>query len=339
MSGCSWTRRRDQGRFRARPGRAGARSRDLDRRERAARACSRVSAATASDRVADVADLVLAEHGRSATEVLQDVRALDVRRGQHARYAGHLLASEASIEHDARVRKGAAHDRQLQRARQCGCRRVKCGGAAGLGHGGWARVGDAHDAPRPHPAADRLGRSLAAQEAAGQLHRLDDLHVAGAAAQVAAQGVLDLASTVGFGFSSSSALVAMIMPGRAEAALDGPGQHERLLDEVRVVGRAQSFDRDDVRAVQVAPPWSGTIARPCRRPSPCRRRTGPCGRRTAWHRSGANHRAAAPTTPFPDRQSPHVRPRSPAAGFSSSLLLAHFKFQPERPFHSTPMKG
>ena len=201
------------------------------------------------DRIPDVADLVLAEQRAVRYEVLQDVRAADVRRGQHPRYAGHLLCFGGVDRDDARVRKMAAQDRKLQRPGNAVVGR-EVRGAAGLGHGGWARVGYPHDAlGRIRP--NRLGRSFAAQETSRQLHRLDDLLVAGAAAQVPPQGVFDLLDRW-LRVLVQQRLGRHDHPGRAKPALDGPGQDKRLLDEVRVVGGPESFDRDDVRAFQVA---------------------------------------------------------------------------------------
>ena len=97
----------------------------------------------------------------------------------------------------------------------------------------------------------RVGRGLAAQERAGQLDRLDDLHVAGAAAEVVAQGVPDLLGR-GIGVDVEQRLGRHDHAGDAEAALHGPGQHEGLLDEVRVGRRAQALDGDDVGAVEPA---------------------------------------------------------------------------------------
>ncbi len=58
-----------------------------------------------------------------------------------------------------------------------------------------------------------------------------------------------ISASVGFGFSSSSATAAMIMPARAVAALKRPFVEERLLDRVQRVSLGQALDGDDRLAV------------------------------------------------------------------------------------------
>ena len=110
------------------------------------------------------------------------------------------------------------------------------GGATRLDQGAGARMGDAQR--RCVGARQEVGRSdLAAKEATGQLDRVDDLDVARAAAEVAAERPSDLGPRRG-GVRLEQLRGRHDHAGDAEAALDGPGQHERLLDQVRPVGRA-----------------------------------------------------------------------------------------------------
>ena len=97
------------------------------------------------------------------------------------------------------------------------------------------------------------GGDLAAEEPAGQLDGVDDLHVARAAAQVAAQRPLDL------GPGRARVRLQQLLgrhdhAGDAEAALDRAGQDERLLDQVRPIRRAQALDRRDLRALERGDP-------------------------------------------------------------------------------------
>jgi hypothetical protein len=139
----------------------------------------------------------------------------------------------------------APDDRDLQRSGHPDVR-PEHGRAGGLGHGGRAREGRA-DRRRVLGRHEVRGCDLAAQEPAGQLHGVDDLHVAGAAAEVAAQRALDLVPS-GVRVRGQELLGGHDHPGDAEAALHGARQHERLLDEVRPLGRAEALDRGDVGA-------------------------------------------------------------------------------------------
>jgi hypothetical protein len=100
---------------------------------------------------------------------------------------------------------------------------------------------------------DRLGRGLAAQETPGQLDGFDDLHVTGAPAQVATQGLLDVIDR-GIRVCVQQRLGGHDHSGRAEPALDRTGQDERLLNEMRVVRRAEPLHRDDLGTLQVSHP-------------------------------------------------------------------------------------
>ena len=84
--------------------------------------------------------------------------------------------------------------------------------------------------------------------ARGRRDGVDDLDVAGAAADVAGERLLDRLAVV------AAARVDVRLrgehhPGRAEAALRGVVVRERLLDRRQVVGVAEPFDRRDLGAV------------------------------------------------------------------------------------------
>ena len=80
--------------------------------------------------------------------------------------------------------------------------------------------------------------------------RLDDLRVAGAAADVAAERVLDRLGVVRAAVRDV-ALGGEHHPGRAEAALRGVVVDERLLDRREALGCAEPLDRRDLAAVRV----------------------------------------------------------------------------------------
>ena len=201
--------------------------------------------------VPDIPDLVPAEHGAIRHLNLQEVGALDVGGGQHPGDPRHLHGVRSVNGDDACMGNRAAQNRQLERPLDFVVRR-EIRGAAGLGHGGRPRVGDPHDAvSRFGP--DGLGSDFAAQKPAGELHGFDDLLVAGAAAQVTAQGVFDLRDR-GLRVLVQQRLGGHDHAGGAEPALDRAGQNEGLLDEMRVVGGSQALHRDDVGTFQVGHP-------------------------------------------------------------------------------------
>jgi len=198
--------------------------------------------------VAQLVDLVFAKDGPVRDEVFHAVGALDVLGGHAARHAGHGLGRGTVDGLDPGVGMRAAHGGQFQGAGQADVGR-EVGHAAGLEHGRGPGVGHAHG---------RIGEFgpegvrgfFAPEEPAGQLHRGDDGRIARAAAQVVAQGMLDV---------FRAGVVVLVQQGLgghdhargAEPALDGPGQDKGLLDEVGVVRRAQTLHGDDFGALQV----------------------------------------------------------------------------------------
>ena len=168
-------------------------------------------------------------------------------RGHHPDDARHRLGGRGVDAADERVPVGAAGHRELQRAGHPDVR-AEAGRARRLRHGAGPGEGRAEHR-RVRGGQQVRGRDLAADEAAGQLDRVDDLHVAGAAAQVASQRPLHLCPR-GIRVGGEELLGRHDHARDAEAALDGAGQDERLLDEVRPVRRAQALDRRDLRAVE-----------------------------------------------------------------------------------------
>ncbi len=199
------------------------------------------------DRVTEGPDLVVAKDRAVGDAVLDAVRALDVCRRHDTDHAGHGRRRGVIDAADDSVGVRTADDGQLQRARHPDVG-AEGGRAAGLGHGRRPRM--RHAKGRRVVAGQQVRRGeLAAQEAAGQLDRVDDLDVAGATAEVAAERALHLgAGGVRVGLEQLGG--GHDHAGDAEAALHGPGQHERLLDEARPVRRAEPLDRGDLGAVE-----------------------------------------------------------------------------------------
>ena len=98
-------------------------------------------------------------------------------------------------------------------------------------------------------AAHRLRGGLLPDEPAGKLDGLDDLLVARAAAEITRQGLLD-GLHIGIGIRIQQGLGGHDHPRRTETALDGAGQDESLLDEVRILRCAQPLDADDIGTFQ-----------------------------------------------------------------------------------------
>jgi len=200
------------------------------------------------DRIADVAHAVLAEHRPVGDHVVVAVGALDVFRRHDARDTGHSLRRLRVDALDEGVRMRAVHGGKLKGAwGQDVGRELR--DAARLDQCGRPRVRHA-ELRAVRVGTQLIRRLLAAEELTGQLHGLDDLHVPRAATQVVTKSALDLRGRrigvyveQGFGGHDHAR--------RAEPALHGARQHERLLDEMRVRRGAQPFDGDDVGAVKL----------------------------------------------------------------------------------------
>ena len=128
------------------------------------------------------------------------------------------------------------------------------------------------------------------QAAGGQPDGIHDLLVAGAPAQVAGQGLADL-QVVRLRHPAQQVVRGDDQARRAEAALDGAGLHERLLDRVQPGRLGQALDGDDVAALRL-PRRHQAGADHLRRPGrSCRTRTRPA-RTRSWSRAGRVARAA-----------------------------------------------
>ncbi len=145
----------------------------------------------------------------------------------------------------------AAQHRQLERSPKPEVG-GEMGGAAGFGHRRRPGVGDAHAAlvgfwPK------LVRPEFAAEKPPCQLHRLDDLGVAGAAAKIVAQGLDDFV-VARVRLLVKQGLGGHDHPRRAEAALDGTGEDEGLLDEMGVGRGAEPLDGDDLGAIEIGQP-------------------------------------------------------------------------------------
>ncbi len=102
-------------------------------------------------------------------------------------------------------------------------------------------------------------------------HRFDDLLIAGAAAQHAAQRILDLGARR-IGAARQQVARRHQHAGRADAALRGAVGEERTLQIVELARRAQPFDRGDRARRRIGRPAPGRRRPVRRRAAPCRRR-------------------------------------------------------------------
>ncbi len=162
------------------------------------------------NRITDIANLACAEHRPVGYQVFEGIGTLDVGCGYHPGDARHRLRFLGINGDDPGMGERAAQHRQLERPLQTEIG-GEVGGAAGLGHCGGSGMGDPQSTLIGQ-GVDVIRADLATEEAPGQLNCLDDLGVAGAAAEVAPQGLDDCRSS-GSGLVSSRALADMIIPG------------------------------------------------------------------------------------------------------------------------------
>ena len=121
-----------------------------------------------------------------------------------------------------------------------------------------------------------LRQRHAALRAGREQDRVDDLHVARAATEVAREQVRDLLP-LRLGVLREVALRLQHDSGRAEAALRGAGRDERVRPQLPRLG-GEAFLRHDLLALRTASP-AGRRRRPrARRRAPCRHRTSPRAR-------------------------------------------------------------
>ena len=192
-------------------------------------------------------------------------------------------------EHGVRRRARARAPRRRRRARSRACaygerRSCACSHARQLEVGDVARA--AGDLLERVDAAARSGpttRSGAARGSPRQRRprvagaasdRVDDLAVARAAAEVAAQVVQHVARASATGCSSSSALAVSSMPDVQKPHCTAPRVDERLLERVRARRRRpRPSTVSTVAPVGLDGQVRAGAHRPRRRPAPCRRRT------------------------------------------------------------------
>ena len=210
---------------------------DLDQLRRAARQLARIRRHRTQD-VAGVAGLLTDGDEDRPVGIDQSLKTLarHVGRADHRAHAGERQRLGRVDSAHARARMRRHHHRAVQHARH---RHVVDVLAIAerqrlrfvLGH---ARA----DLPRPV----RLGKRAAAQHAGRQLDRVDDLDVAGAAAQVRAQALRDLLAR------RRRRLVDDVLgphhdPGDAEPALHAAGERERLGEDL-ALALVDALERD-----------------------------------------------------------------------------------------------
>ena len=137
-----------------------------------------------------------------------------------------------------------------------------------LERGLWPLVRSAF-ASRPLPASGERAR---------RHHRLDDLHVAGAAAQHAAERVLDLRRAIGAGSRARRSVAAISMPGVQMPHCAAPCVEERAAQPLGDAVGAGALDGVHIRAI-------GLRRRRRGRRRPARRRAARCRRRSRRRRS------------------------------------------------------
>ena len=145
------------------------------------------------------------------------------------------------------------------------------------------------------------------QLAARVEHRLEDPHVAGAAAQIAGRAPRGPPLRSGSGMRDEQIDGREDHPRRADAALRAAALEERLLHRVQLVAAGEAFDRGDDCRRRPGRAASGNCS-PARRPAARRTRRTPLRRSLPWCRSG---RASRQHVEQP-RHRVHVEQRSAA---------------------------
>ena len=199
-------------------------------------------------RVTEDLDLAVAQHRLIGYQVFDPIGPPDVL-GRHDPHDPGQGQGRAGFDgDDSGMMMGTANGGQMQGLLQ---RQVggELGCSAGPQIGGRPGQGNPDQTPRQIGAKD-LRRGLLPQEAAGQLHGFDNLPVAGAAAEIAAQGLFDgllrrvrIAVQQGLGGHDH--------PGGTETALDGPGQHKGFLNQMGVFRGTETLDGDHLGSVQI----------------------------------------------------------------------------------------
>ncbi len=222
---------------------------DLDRLERPARR-QQVLGGHRGHRLADIAHLA-ARHDRLVVdEHAKPVLARNVVAGDDAFHALHGLGLGGVDRHDAGVRPRAAQHLDVEHVRH-----DHVAGIAQLARHLRRRIDAAHvgadEGLRPHLfRRQRRGRQRAVHHVARQFHRLEDLLVAGAAADVAAEPLLDLL-VAHEGVGADGAGRRHHHARDAIAALAGAGLVEGLLENAHLAGPGQVLHRLDGRALHL----------------------------------------------------------------------------------------
>ena len=235
----------------------------------AARAVRGVVGRDRGEDVADAAHLLALGHEAGPVGVQEAVPPLagHVRRRDDGAHSGERRGLRRVDAHDPRPRVRGEDEGAVQQALALHVRHVGLL-AEGLREGAVAceRFPDAAVVERRRhvPAAPGLRHPL---------HRLDDLRVAGAAAEVAVDRAGDLV-TARVRLPVEEMLGPERDPGNAEAALDAAGRGERLRDDLALAGR-DTLEGQDLAALG-PPRLEGAGARAGgRRSGPGSSRTGP----------------------------------------------------------------
>ena len=240
---------------------------DRDDRCAARAAVSRIVRDHQRDAVARVAHALAAQHFLvGVDEAVAVVR--HVGRGQHRDDAGYrerarrVDAVDRRVRARARTRPCSAASRRARGRPDSAPRRSPCRARRG------ARPAY-RSGSREHRAGMRLARC---SSCAADFHRVEDLAVTGAAADVSADRRLVVAER------RRTALFQQLRArhqhaGDAEPALDRTAVDERLLQRVKRIALRKPFDRGDLARRAPATPARGTTSRRRRRATPCTRRT------------------------------------------------------------------
>ncbi len=186
--------------------------------------------------VADAAHLLALGHEARPVVVQQAVPALagDVRGGHHGAHAVERSRPRRVDAHDPGARVRGEDEGPVQEALALHV------GHVGPGAEGLVEALVAGERLSDPAVSDRLRHRAAAPGPRHQLHRLDDLRVAGAAAEVAVDGAGDLVAARA-GLPVEEVLGAQRDPGDAEAALHAPGRGERLRNHL-ALARGEAFE-------------------------------------------------------------------------------------------------
>ena len=220
-----------------------------------------------------------------------------------------LHARQAHAPRRCRSTRSARTDAGCARSRPTACRRPAGRTSRRSRRAPWARrPGAARCRRRSRRTARRVSRGFMRRPAA-RLHRVDDLGVAGAAADVAGERLADLGLARAAALRRSRSCVATTRPGRAEAALHGARLDECLLHRVQPLAGAEALDRHDLAAVRPGRRAPGTRRPARRRGTPSTSRTRPARTRSSSPAGRAGRAARRAGSRPPTRRRPRARGR------------------------------